>query len=211
MHGIAGNTPHPAYGETDRFWTLPPRSRRPTLGRVPPFKGRGVETEDYSMMWVRTWSVWAVAAAVVFAWNGVARAQATSTTPGTPGLGQHPFDNVSGGALAARSPGNMVSAGVGRAQAAADFARGGIEIVETSRPTSPRAVFLVDAIEIIFEQLNLTLLYLGDILRQRAGLPPLVPQVTTPTTPDTTDDEATNGVDAGDVNVEDLRNLVGDK
>lgn len=155
------------------------------------------------MKLVRTWSVWAVAVAAVLAWNGVARAQATSTTPGTPGLGQHPFDNVSGGAVAARAPGNMVNAGVGRAQAAADFARGGIDIVETSRPMSPRAVFLVDAIEIIFEQLNRTLLYLGNILLQRAGLPPLVPQVTQPSTPDSTDDEATNGVDEGDVTVED--------
>ncbi len=155
------------------------------------------------MKQVTKWSVWAVAVAAVFAWNGVVWAQATSTTAGTPGLGQHPFDNVSGGSLALRAPGNMVNAGVARSQAAADFARGGIDIVETTKPMSPRAVFLVDAIEIIFEQLNRTLLYLGDILRQRAGLPPLIPQVNTPTTPDTTGDDATNVVDGGDVNVED--------
>ena len=144
---------------------------------------------------VRTWSVWAVAVGAVLAWNAVARSQVIIQ-------GQHASDNVTGGALAARAPGNMVNAGVGRAQAAANFARGGIEIVETSRPMSPRAVFLVDAIEIIFEQLNRTLLSLGNILLQRAGLPPLVPQVTTPTIPDTTVDEATNGDDAEDVNVE---------
>jgi len=97
----------------------------------------------------------------------------------------------------------MVGAGVVRAQEAADFARGGIEIVETTRPTSPRAVFLSDAIEIIFDQLNSTLLYLGNILLQRAGLPPLVPQVPTPTTADTTDTTdttdtgATDGTDGG--------------
>lgn len=158
--------------------------------------------ENHPMKRVRAWSVWAVAVAAFFAWNGVTRAQATSTTAGTPGLGQHASDNVSGGALAARAPGNMVNAGVLRAQEAADFARGGIDIVETSRPMSPRAVFLVDAIEIIFEQLNRTLLYLGNILLQRAGLPLSVPEVTPPT-PDTTDDEATNGVDEGDVTVDD--------
>jgi len=153
---------------------------------------------------VRTWSVWTVAFGALLAWDALARAQtSTPTSPGTPGLGQYASDNVSGGSLRARSPGNMVGAGVVRAQEAADFARGGIEIVETTRPTSPRAVFLSDAIEIIFDQLNSTLLYLGNILLQRAGLPPLVPQVPTPTTADTTDTTdttdtgATDGTDGG--------------
>ena len=152
------------------------------------------------MMRVRKWLVGIVAIGVVLAWNAVVTAQTTPTTPGTPGLGQHASDNVSGGAIAARSPGNMVGAGVARAHEAADFARAGIEIVETTRPMSPRATFLVEAIEIVFEQLNQTLLYLGNILLQRAGLPPLVPQVTTPTTPvttDTTDTETATGVDGG--------------
>jgi hypothetical protein len=91
----------------------------------------------------------------------------------------------------------MVGAGVVRAKEAADFARGGIEIVETTRPTSPRATFLVDAIEILFDQLNSTLLYLGNILLQRAGLPPLVPQVTPlPTTGGNTDG-TTDGIAGG--------------
>lgn len=155
----------------------------------------------------RTWFVWTVAVAAVLTWNAAARSQTPAptppTTPGTPGLGQYASDNVSGGAIAARAPGNMVGAGVARVQEAANFARGGVEIVETSRPMSPRAVFLVEAIEILFDQLNSTLLYLGNILLQRAGLPPLVPQVPTPTTPDTTDTTdttdsgATDGVDAG--------------
>jgi len=76
----------------------------------------------------------------------------------------------------------MVNAGVARAQAAANFARGGIEITATSRPTSPRAVFLSDAVKIIFDQLNSALLLLENALRLRAGLPPLVPQVIPPTT-----------------------------
>ena len=132
---------------------------------------------------VRTPWTLVLAVGTVLVWNTNARPQ--TTTPGTPGVptrGQHASDNVNAGALSGWAPGDMVSAGVARAQAAANFARGGIEIAETSRPMSPRAVFLVDAIETIFKQLNLTLLYLGDVLRQRAGIPPLVPQVTPPTT-----------------------------
>ena len=159
------------------------------------------------MMRVRARSVWAVAVAAVLVWNTVARAQTTPATPGTPGLGQHPFDNVSFGALAARSPGNMVSAGLARVREAADFARGGIEIVETTVPTSPGDVFLADAIEIIFDQLKSVILLFENVLRLRAGLPPLVPQVT----PTTTVDENVDGESTGDVNIDELRDLVGDK
>ena len=128
-------------------------------------------------------------------------ARPQTATPGVPTLGQHATDNVNGGALAARSPGNMVSAGVARAREAADFARGGIEIVETTRPISPRAVFLVDAIEIIFNQLNSALLLLENALRLRAGLPPLIPQgVPLPST----GNGGSDNVDLGDVNVEGL-------
>lgn len=158
------------------------------------------------MKTVRTWLVWTVAVAAVLTWNGVARSQ--TTTPGAPTLGQHASDNVSGGAIAARSPGNMVIAGLVRRQEAVDFARGGIEIVETTRPTSPRAVFLAEAVKIIFDQLNSTLLYLGNILLQRAGLPPLVPQVTPPTT---TVDENADGESTGDGRVDEVRGRASDK
>jgi len=43
-------------------------------------------------------------------------------------------------------------------------------------------VFLSDAVKIIFDQLNSALLLLENALRLRAGLPPLVPQVTPPPT-----------------------------
>jgi len=129
---------------------------------------------------VRTSWTLVLAVGTVLVWNTTARSQ--TTTPGVPTLGQHASDNVNGGAIAARSPGNMVNAGVARAQAAANFARGGIEITATSRPTSPRAVFLSDAVKIIFDQLNSALLLLENALRLRAGLPPLVPQVIPPTT-----------------------------
>jgi len=159
---------------------MPNNSMRYKIPAECPKRGREVETENHSMKRVRSWLVWTVAVATVIAWNSAAIAQTTPGTPGTPTLGQYASDNVSGGAIRARSPGNMVGAGVVRAKEAADFARGGIEIVETTTPTSPRAKFLSDAIKIIFDQLNSTLLYLGNILLQRAGLPPVVPPVTPP-------------------------------
>jgi hypothetical protein len=132
---------------------------------------------------VRTSWTLVLAVVTVLVWNTNARSQTTTpTTPAAPTLGQHASDNVNGGALAARSPGNMVSAGVGRAQTAANFAHGGIDITATSRPTPIHAVFLSDAVKIIFNQLNSALLLLENALRLRAGQPPLVPQVTPPTT-----------------------------
>lgn len=153
---------------------------------------------------VRRWSVSVVAVGIVLAWNLPVRSQVIIE-------GQHASDNVTGGAVAARAPGNMVNAGVRRAQEAASFARNGIEIVETTRPQSPRTVFLVDAIEIIFEQLNKTLLELGAILLQRAGLPLPTPPTTEPPADGTENsgdevqppaDETENGVEEADVNEE---------
>ena len=129
-----------------------------------------------------------VAVGMVLACSASARAQTTTPgTPGVPALGQHASDNVNGGALAARAPGNMVSAGVGRAIAAGNFARGGIDITATSRPTPIHAVFLSNAAKIIFDKLNSALLLFENALRLRAGLPPLVPQVTPPVTTPPTD------------------------
>lgn len=141
---------------------------------------------------VRSWLVWTIAVATVLAWNSAAMAQTTPGAPGVPTLGQHASDNVSPGAIAARAPGNMVGAGVGRAQAAADFARGGIEITETSRPTSPRAVFLSKAIKIIFDQLNSALLLFENLLRLRAGQPPL--DTAAPTVSSTSPADGATGV-----------------
>lgn len=140
----------------------------------------------------KTWLASAVAVGTVFAWSLPALSQVIIN-------GQHASDNVSGGAVALRAPGNMVNAGVIRAQEAAAFARGGIEIVETSRPPSPRAVFLADAIKIIFDQLNSAILLFDNLLRLRAGTPPVVPQedTTPPAENDTADD-----VDVGDDNVD---------
>jgi len=106
------------------------------------------------------------------------------------------LDNVSAGALSARSPGNMVSAGVARSLAAADFARSPVEITETSTPVSPRVVFLVDAVEIIFEQIDRAILLFENLLRLRGGLAPALPGgVTLP--PTTSDDGESGSTDLG--------------
>ncbi len=85
---------------------------------------------------------------------------------------QNPFRNLSAAALAARSPGNMVTASIARRQSAVNATRGIIDITETLAGPDPKATFLSEAVEILFEQLNSTLLYLGNILLERAGLPP---------------------------------------
>ena len=109
-------------------------------------------------------------------WIGSATAQ-TSAPEFPPALNteQNPLRNVGGGALAARSPGNMVSAGVGRTLAAADFGRAIIEITEQPPGPDPKATFLSQAVEEIFSQLNRALLLLENVLRLRAGLEPRVP------------------------------------
>lgn len=86
---------------------------------------------------------------------------------------QNPFRNLSAAALAARSPGNMVTAGLARRQAALNATRGIIEITDPLLGPDPKATFLSEAVDILFEQLNSTLLYLGNILLERAGFPPL--------------------------------------
>lgn len=153
--------------------------------------------ECCSMNRVRTsWTLVSVVG-IVLVWNTPVRSQTPPPSPPGPGagLGQHASDNVSGGAIAARAPGNMVNAGVVRAQTAAGFASNGIKIVETTRPTPPHAVFLSNAIKIIFDQLNSALQLLENVLRLRAGLPPLAPQATPPptTTGGTTTGSTTGG------------------
>ena len=86
--------------------------------------------------------------------------------------GQSPLEAVSGGAVRNLSPGNMVSAGVGAALAFGDIARGGVRITETSRPTSIRAQALADSIQTVFNQFNLLLVFLEDLLLARADLSP---------------------------------------
>ena len=90
--------------------------------------------------------------------------------------GKTAFQNL--GASQGRPPGDMVATGFARAQQAADAAWQQVlapQITETSRPTSIRAQTLAKAIEVVFDQLESTILFLGNRWLARAGLAPLLP------------------------------------
>jgi len=90
-------------------------------------------------------------------------------------LGGRPDDNVR--AAGARSPGSMVNAGVVRGQLASGFAQSPIEITDpTPTDLEPRQVFLISAIDILFEEFNGLLFFFENLLRARAGLGPRAPE-----------------------------------
>ncbi len=67
-----------------------------------------------------------------------------------------------------RSPGDMVSSGLARAQQAVRSPRLGFSITE--QPTlTPRQTFLIDAINIVFNQLNQAIAVLDTVLRAQRG------------------------------------------
>lgn len=98
----------------------------------------------------------------------------TQTVP--PGSFAH--DNVSG--ARARAPGNLVSAGVARAQLANNSGVRGFEITETAKDDLGFwGEFLTRAIPIVFEQINQAIALFENLLLARAGLPPSIPGVDT--------------------------------
>lgn len=78
-------------------------------------------------------------------------------------------NNVSGGAVASRAAGNMVSAGIARAVDRANDILSRNDIVETQRPLSIRDAFLIDALEIIFDQIAIAIDLLDAVLQARGG------------------------------------------
>lgn len=80
-----------------------------------------------------------------------------------------------------RAPGRMVQAGIGRQQTAIVSPRFGFNITETSFPLNPRQVFLIDAIQIVFNQLNQAIVLFQNALLARAGEPPVIPPSLLPT------------------------------
>ena len=79
------------------------------------------------------------------------------------------LENAKGGAVRGRSPGNLVSAGVARTLEAARFARGGIQIVETSRPIPWQRQFLIESLQIVFDDLNQVITLVSNLLVLRSG------------------------------------------
>lgn len=98
-----------------------------------------------------------------------------------------PTAGINAGAAGARAPGNMVASSLVRAsQQITPLSRP--DITETTRPPSPLAQTLPDAIDTAFTELNTFMLFLLNQLLQRQGLPPLVPgDIITPSDGTTTD------------------------
>ncbi len=143
---------------------------------------------------------WVVCVAATLALTSATFGQTANPFPPDINTEQNPLRNVR--ASATRAPGNMVNAGVARTVLAANAARGIIQITEPPPGPDPKAVFLSEAVEIIFDQINQAILLFENLLRARAGLPPRVP-IDLPTDGDTTDgdttDDTTDNIDSEDV------------
>jgi hypothetical protein len=113
--------------------------------------------------------LWAVALPAVFVLCFEATTRGQNNVAGNTAL-----ENARAGSVRGRAPGNIVTAGVARAQNAANFARGGVEITETSRPVHWRVDFLVEAINIVFEQVNQAIALFANLLAVRAGGEPVI-------------------------------------
>ena len=85
------------------------------------------------------------------------------------------WNNSKAGAVAQRSPGNMVAAGVARAQLTNRSVTPHIQITETGGELSPGKMFLIDAIGIIFSDLNLAIVAIHNVILAQAGQPPVIP------------------------------------
>ncbi|MHC5111825.1 MAG: hypothetical protein ACYTHJ_18320 [Planctomycetota bacterium] len=107
--------------------------------------------------------------------------------------GNSPFENAAAGAVGLRSPGRNVDAAVARQQMAILSPRLSFDHItegaEPGEPTPFQKVFLLQAIDIIFEQLNASLLLLANIIIQQNGGDGLIPDLTDP---------GDNGGDNGD-------------
>ena len=98
----------------------------------------------------------------------------------------------------------MVGDSLARALEAGNAARAGIEITETSRPTSPRAQFVAEAVQIILDQVNQLVVFFQNLLLVSAGLPPIVP---TDILPPTTGTEGADSTDLGPLEQPDADDL----
>ena len=114
----------------------------------------------------------ALVALAVVSMSQSAWAQRTLPEPGS----QDVRINTSGSALAARSPGSLVSAALGRATERNGTFLAGTEITETaSDELSITNQLRVQSIQILFTNLNLLLNVYHNTLRAQFGLDPVLP------------------------------------
>jgi hypothetical protein len=86
--------------------------------------------------------------------------------------GRTALENARGGQVRARSPGNLVQAGVAQARM---FGRGadiGVDVTETEHPPSIFSQVLAESIDFLFEQINEAIELIGNLLLLRAGETP---------------------------------------
>lgn len=123
--------------------------------------------------------LWALSAlSFGLAAGATARAQSTTIPPGVI-QGGRPSDNVSAGAVGSRAPGRLVSAGTSRAQGRLNGFFVPPEITETA-PSNTQTQFLLDALPILFQELNRAIFAVASAILAREGieLPNSIPQLT---------------------------------
>lgn len=90
---------------------------------------------------------------------------------------QNVNNNASAGRVAERSPGRLVSTGLSRAQEFINRSREGTQIDQdaASVPLSPWAAARIEALQIMFTNLNLMINAFHNTIRAQAGLDPVPP------------------------------------
>ncbi|MHC4064192.1 MAG: hypothetical protein ACYSUI_06775 [Planctomycetota bacterium] len=110
-----------------------------------------------------------IAVTLTGAW--LATAQQTQPQAGSNAVWQ----NARPGGLAQRNPGRLVDSGLARFNAFQASAFTPPEITETSRPTKLFTQIQVQAIQLLFDNLNAVLLALDNAIRAQAGFAPYIP------------------------------------
>ena len=103
------------------------------------------------------------------------------------------WNTTSAGGRALRSPGRLVNSGIARFNDAQAFAFSPPEISQTEEEMKIVTLLKVQALEIMFQFLNTTLLALDNALRAQAGFAPYVPNPIGP--------EGSSGIDLGGIDI----------
>lgn len=129
-----------------------------------------------------------VAVMLVLAMAPMAFGQFAGTNDPQNVAGRTALENSTVGAVGLRAPGEMVTSGVARASMRIAHPRIGVDVQLTSEPPNAGDLFLTEAIQIIFGNLNLAINLFENAIRAQAGLPAVLPPLfpTDPTAPDDT-------------------------
>ncbi|MCG3130232.1 MAG: hypothetical protein FLDDKLPJ_00986 [Phycisphaerae bacterium] len=118
---------------------------------------------------------------------------------------QNVNNNASAGRVAERSPGRLVSTGLSRARTFINRSREGTQIDQdaSSVPLSPWAAARIEALQIMFTNLNLMINAFHNTIRAQAGLDPVPPVL--PDFPDVGGGDGGGGLpDFGGIDLDDF-------